>query len=42
LKWNWHEKNPRFTNALGLTEKSRDKLKEELKPLFIEKLRNEL
>jgi len=40
LKWNWHEKNPRFTNALGLTEKSKEVLREELKPLFIEKLRD--
>lgn len=42
LKWNWHEKNPRFTNALGLTDESKDKLKEEFKPLFIEKLKTEI
>lgn len=32
----------RFVNALGLTEESKDKLKEKVLPLMIEKLRNEL
>jgi len=42
LKWNWFEENPRFKNALGLTEESKKKLRKELKPLIIEGIRNEL
>jgi hypothetical protein len=42
LKWNWHENNPRFTNALGLTEESKGKLRAELLPIFIEKLKKEI
>ncbi|MFA5727516.1 MAG: hypothetical protein WC886_07745 [Saccharofermentanaceae bacterium] len=41
LKWaNWLEKNDRFGNALGLTEESKTKLRVELLPLIIEKMRN--
>jgi hypothetical protein len=43
LKWsNWLEPNPRFGNALGLTEKSKDDLRKEILPVFIRQLRNEL
>jgi hypothetical protein len=43
LKWaNWLEPNPRFENALGLTEKSRDELRKEILPVFIKQLRSEL
>lgn len=43
LKWaNWLEPNPRFENALGLTEKSKDELRKEILPVFIRQLRNEL
>jgi len=40
LKWNWFEKNERFKNALGLTNESKEKLRKELMPLIIEKLRD--
>jgi hypothetical protein len=42
LKWNWFENNPRFKNALGLTDESKKELRKELQPMIIEKLRNEL
>jgi len=42
-KWpNWLEPNPRFTNALGLTEDSKELLKEELRDKFLTAIRNEL
>ena len=40
LKWaNWLETQARFTNALGLTDKSMDKLKRILKPGIIMRLK---
>jgi len=40
LKWNWLGENERFKNALGLTEESKTKLRAELLPLIIEKIKN--
>ena len=40
LKWNWLGENERFKNALGLTGESKTKLRAELLPLIIEKIRN--
>jgi len=41
LKWaNWLEKNERFGNALGLTEESKTKLRSELLPVIIEKIKD--
>lgn len=43
LKWaNWLEGNKRFGNALGLTEEGKDKLRAELLPIFIRRLKDEL
>jgi hypothetical protein len=43
LKWaNWLEGNKRFGNALGLTEASKEKLKEEIKPIIIRRIKDEL
>jgi hypothetical protein len=40
LKWVWHEKNPRFKNALGLTDESKARLRDELRPLIIKKIKS--
>ena len=43
LKWaNWLEPNPRFANALGLTEDSKAKLRDEILPVIIRRLKDEL
>jgi hypothetical protein len=43
LKWaNWLEPNKRFENALGLTDESRNKLKAEILPVIIKRLRDAL
>lgn len=42
-KWrDWLEPNERFENALGLTEKSKEELRNEILPVFLRHLRNEL
>ena len=43
LKWvNWLEPNPRFANALGLTEESKGELREIMLPVFLRKLKDEI
>lgn len=43
LKWaNYLEPNERFANALGLTEKSMERLRKRVKIDFVKRLRNEL
>ncbi len=43
LKWaNWLEPNKRFENALGLTDDSKSKLREEILPIIIRRLKDEL
>lgn len=43
LKWgNWLEPNPRFGNALGLTEESKNSLRDKILPVIIKKIHNEL
>jgi hypothetical protein len=45
LKWsNYLEKmgGMRFSNALGLTEESKEMLRDKIKPIIIEKIRHEL
>jgi len=43
LKWsNWLEPNPRFGNALGLTEESKVLLINKIRPIIIQRIRNEL
>jgi len=43
LKWsNWLEPNPRFGNALGLTEESKGLLINKIRPIIIQMIRNEL
>lgn len=43
LKWaNWLEPNPRFGDALGLTEESKDRLKEEILPVLIRRIKEQL
>jgi len=43
LKWsNWLEPNPRFGNALGLTEESKALLINKIRPIIIQRIRNEL
>ena len=42
-KWpNWLEPNQRFANALGLTDESKQILRDELKDKFLTAIRNEL
>lgn len=40
LKWNYLGENPRFENALGLTEESKNELKAEILPVILQKIRN--
>jgi hypothetical protein len=41
LKWgNWLEPNPRFGNALGLTEESKNRLRDEILPIIKQKIHN--
>ena len=43
LKWsNWLEPNPRFGKALGLTKESKEELRDNIRPIIIEKIRHEL
>jgi hypothetical protein len=43
LKWaNYLEGNPRFGNALGLTEESKTKLRAEILPIIVKKIKDEL
>ena len=42
MKWAWLEGNPKFTNALGLTEESKGKLRDEILPVIIRRLKDEL
>jgi hypothetical protein len=41
LKWaNWLEPNPRFGNALGLTDESRSDLRDIILPVFLRRLKD--
>jgi hypothetical protein len=43
LKWaNWLEPNPRFENALGLTDESKEEVRQIILPVFLKRLKNEL
>lgn len=43
LKWaNWLEPNPRFGNALGLTEESKAALRDMILPVFLRHFKDEL
>ena len=43
LKWaNWLEPNPRFSNALGLTDESKAQLRDMILPVFLRRLKDEL
>jgi len=43
LKWaNWLEPNPRFENALGLTEESKEEVRQIILPVFLKRIKEEL
>lgn len=43
LKWaNWLEPNPRFENALGLTEESKQEVRDIILPVFLKRIKSEL
>ena len=39
VKWNYHEANPRFENALGLTEDSVKKVRDIVLPLILKRIK---
>lgn len=42
LKWNYLEANPRFENALGLTDESKSRLRDEILPVIVRRIKDEL
>lgn len=43
LKWaNWLEPNPRFGNALGLTDESKKKLRAEILPVILRRIKEQI
>jgi hypothetical protein len=43
LKWaNWLEPNPRFENALGLSEESKNELRDMILPVLLRRIKDEL